>query len=139
MSDEPDIRPDKDWLCTEDKCPSFDGKRCEVIGFRPDRFCEPKIDQVKKELKRCRRAALAIDMMDRYGSAFESIHREYSKTNNWRMVRKGGYFPGHFKGIDVTILMAVKDYLELTIEGFAFGLDENHPYMQDLRAIREAL
>lgn len=39
-----DIRPD--WpperrpmhytpVCSEDKCPSFDGKRCRAMGFRP--------------------------------------------------------------------------------------------------------
>jgi len=39
-----DIRPEwnEDGLpvCSE-RCPSFDGKRCEKLGFRPDRICEP--------------------------------------------------------------------------------------------------
>lgn len=42
-----DIRPD--WgsdgavpWCS-DRCPSFDGKRCEIIGQRPGRLCEPAV------------------------------------------------------------------------------------------------
>ena len=29
-------------LCT-DSCRQYDGKRCRLIGFRPDRYCEPAI------------------------------------------------------------------------------------------------
>lgn len=39
-----DIRPrmhDGVPVCTEEECPSYDGKRCRVFGFRPDRICEP--------------------------------------------------------------------------------------------------
>ena len=43
-----DVRPR--WssmvpLCNEN-CPSFDGKRCERMGCRPDRICEPAVKAV---------------------------------------------------------------------------------------------
>lgn len=28
-------------ICSQGDCPAFDGKRCRLIGFHPDRFCEP--------------------------------------------------------------------------------------------------
>jgi hypothetical protein len=34
-------------LCTEDGCQSYDGKRCRVLGFRPDRFCEPALKTLR--------------------------------------------------------------------------------------------
>lgn len=30
-------------ICTEDRCPQYDGKRCRELGFRPDRMCEPEV------------------------------------------------------------------------------------------------
>lgn len=30
-------------LCALDDCRQFDGKRCRLTGFRPDRFCEPAL------------------------------------------------------------------------------------------------
>jgi hypothetical protein len=35
-------------------CPQYDGKRCEVLGFVPDRICEPW----------ARSAALAMELQD---------------------------------------------------------------------------
>lgn len=32
-------------LCN-DRCPSYDGKRCDVLGCRPDRICEPAVAQL---------------------------------------------------------------------------------------------
>jgi len=29
--------------CSYDDCPSFDGKRCEQLGFRPEDICEPAV------------------------------------------------------------------------------------------------
>ena len=29
--------------CSQDDCPAYDGKRCRLLGFRPDRFCEPAL------------------------------------------------------------------------------------------------
>lgn len=42
-----DIRPmlSKDGVpnCTTDECPQYDGKRCRLLGFRPDSICEPAV------------------------------------------------------------------------------------------------
>jgi hypothetical protein len=29
--------------CTREQCPAYDGKRCELTGFRPDGLCEPVV------------------------------------------------------------------------------------------------
>lgn len=41
--------------CSE-HCPSFDGKRCELMGFRPDGICEPAVHEVSL------RAGCAFDL-----------------------------------------------------------------------------
>jgi hypothetical protein len=43
-----DVRPK--WspsvpMCDEE-CPSFDGKRCSQMGFRPGNICEPAVQAV---------------------------------------------------------------------------------------------
>lgn len=49
-----DIRPHVDNTgvpnCSEE-CPSHDGKRCRLTGFRPDRICEPAVIAMAR---RCR-------------------------------------------------------------------------------------
>jgi hypothetical protein len=42
--------------CTEERCPSHDGKRCREIGFKPSRICEPEVKAMAEELVRLRRA-----------------------------------------------------------------------------------
>lgn len=32
--------------CSTDDCPMFDGKRCEELGTRPDRICEPAVNEI---------------------------------------------------------------------------------------------
>lgn len=108
MGENPDIRPDKDWLCTMEQCPSYDGKRCMVMGFRPDRFCEPKIKLVKEELRRCRRAAVAIDMMEKYGGFFEQVIRK--PGNKWVAIWKTGATKEIY-GMDLAILAGVRAFL----------------------------
>ena len=31
-------------MCDEDNCPSYDGKRCRLTGFRPSHHCEPALE-----------------------------------------------------------------------------------------------
>src|SRR5512138_2025044 len=47
MSD-PNIRPSIEKVtgvptCTREECPSYDGKRCRMIGHRPESICEPAV------------------------------------------------------------------------------------------------
>ena len=37
-------------VCTDEKCPQYDGKRCRALGFRPDRFCEPVVAEMTRRL-----------------------------------------------------------------------------------------
>lgn len=37
-------------MCTEDSCPSFDGRRCDKIGGRPHGSCEPAVTAMTKAL-----------------------------------------------------------------------------------------
>jgi len=30
-------------VCSAEGCPAYDGKRCSLTGFRPDRICEPSV------------------------------------------------------------------------------------------------
>ncbi len=47
-------------LCSQAGCALFDGKRCEAIGFRPDRFCEPVLVETRDALRRLANA-FAVD------------------------------------------------------------------------------
>lgn len=53
MSDDikPLVFPSDGVPMCQDSCPSYDGKRCRVMGFRPDRICEPAVKQMAAELK----------------------------------------------------------------------------------------
>lgn len=33
-------------LCSFDACPSFDGKRCKITGYRPKELCEPAVREM---------------------------------------------------------------------------------------------
>lgn len=44
--------------CAGDGCPEYDGKRCQLMGFRPQGICEPwvlelvaKVKNLEKELE----------------------------------------------------------------------------------------
>lgn len=62
MSDDA-IRPNVDkkgvpWC--DDRCPSYDGKRCERTGFRPDRICEPAVIAMVATVRRALRSDGAL-------------------------------------------------------------------------------
>ena len=46
--------PDPDWdgvvPIHSDHCGVYDGKRCGLMGFQPDRICEPQVRQMATEL-----------------------------------------------------------------------------------------
>lgn len=37
--------------CSTDECPMYDGKRCELLGHRPDGLCEPEVREIVFRLK----------------------------------------------------------------------------------------
>jgi hypothetical protein len=41
-------------LCDTDRCPFYDGKRCEETDFRPDPICEPEVIGMAVELRTLR-------------------------------------------------------------------------------------
>lgn len=41
-------------LC-EEGCPSYDGKRCRLTGFRPGSICDPAVQEMAAELREWRR------------------------------------------------------------------------------------
>lgn len=51
---EPDIGNDGVPRCRHE-CRHYDGKRCELMGFRPDAICEPAVEEMAAELKELRR------------------------------------------------------------------------------------
>lgn len=48
-------------FCSEDRCPSYDGKRCEEMGFRPGNICEPEVIDMAAELERLRERVAALE------------------------------------------------------------------------------
>ena len=36
--------------CAYNACPSYDGKRCELLGARPDGICEPAVIDMASDL-----------------------------------------------------------------------------------------
>jgi hypothetical protein len=42
--------------CTRDKCPAFDGKRCDLMGYRPGPLCEPAVAVMAEDLRHARAA-----------------------------------------------------------------------------------
>lgn len=53
----PEFHGGRIGYCSESACPSYDGKRCRLTGFRPDRVCEPwlvntldELDELRKDL-----------------------------------------------------------------------------------------
>ena len=48
-----DVQPEWDEnmvpQCSE-SCKSHDGKRCELLGYRPDSVCEPMVTQLSKRV-----------------------------------------------------------------------------------------
>jgi hypothetical protein len=54
---------DKDGLPLHtDDCPEYDGKRCRLVGFRPDHFCEPALIEEKE---RARVLAIQVEQLNR--------------------------------------------------------------------------
>jgi hypothetical protein len=46
-------------FCT-DVCPQYDGKRCEILGARPCRVCEPSVARMSSKLTDCAVALQAL-------------------------------------------------------------------------------
>lgn len=40
-------------FCSRDDCPSFDGKRCSIMGYCPTYLCEPLIEYTRKKGQKC--------------------------------------------------------------------------------------
>lgn len=41
--------------CSEEKCPSYDGKRCQLLGQKPDSICAPEVKLRFGQLERMNR------------------------------------------------------------------------------------
>lgn len=38
-------------FCAEDECPSYDGKRCRLLGRQPDSICAPEVKRKLVQLQ----------------------------------------------------------------------------------------
>lgn len=47
--------------CDEDRCPFYDGKRCEATGFRPAKICEPAVIEMAADIVALRAKVRAVD------------------------------------------------------------------------------
>lgn len=37
--------------CTREDCPAYDGKRCQILGFRPGSLCEPQVAEMARLIR----------------------------------------------------------------------------------------
>jgi hypothetical protein len=44
----------------QERCPSHDGKRCELLGHRPDTICEPAVSNIVRALRQEQQLADSI-------------------------------------------------------------------------------
>ncbi len=44
---QPDVQPSGLPTCSS-RCPSHDGKRCEIMGRRPEAICEPRVIEMSR-------------------------------------------------------------------------------------------
>lgn len=51
-------------LCDEDACPHYDGKRCKLLGLRPDRICEPVAREIGDQLAALAQVPLGNKVVD---------------------------------------------------------------------------
>lgn len=56
----PDVQRDGVPLCSE-SCPKHDGKRCRLLGFRPDRICEPAVVRLVNLAERLRSSIVLVN------------------------------------------------------------------------------
>lgn len=49
--DQPELSEGYVPLCAEERCQKYDGKRCQLLGFRPGRFCEPALIDIMSALR----------------------------------------------------------------------------------------
>lgn len=68
-----DVQPFIGGECSQDECPSYDGKRCRAIGFRPDRWCEPFVIEMRAALVALGRAR--AEVVSTLGSSSAPIAR----------------------------------------------------------------
>jgi len=57
----PDRSGDGVPYCTYEKCPQYDGKRCDLMGQRPSWICEPAVQDLVKENKKLKRTLKSLE------------------------------------------------------------------------------
>lgn len=81
----------------QEKCPSYDGKRCEVMGFHPESICEPWLNELiynYKELTRYISDGTPFQSDDYTrgeDAAWNQAIREFNKWLDEKEKRSGSY------------------------------------------------
>jgi len=57
-------------MCSREECPEYDGKRCRILGMRPDAICEPAVMDMAHRLVAAERERAAADAL---ASAIEAV------------------------------------------------------------------
>jgi len=74
--------------CTREGCPAYDGKRCELTGYRPESLCEPAVQEIVARIgslsltsgERRRLAAAAVGASDEVLDLIRIIERLTGKV-----------------------------------------------------------
>jgi hypothetical protein len=51
--------------CSWEQCPSYDGKRCSVVGHQPEYICEPAVAKMASDLVRLEQRLESADQWAR--------------------------------------------------------------------------
>jgi len=65
-----------------DECGDYDGKRCVLRGFRPDRHCEPALVELVEQLRIARHALKEIGSGHVFESADDAERWARDKAHN---------------------------------------------------------
>lgn len=63
---------DKGVPLHSDLCPAYDGKRCQLMGFKPGTICQPAIEQIIQERDR-----LAKELLDSQKESSSDWNSDY--------------------------------------------------------------
>ncbi len=58
-------------FCTTSECSKYDGKRCELLGFRPGNICEPAVMDMAAAARASRPAPVEVRGVE---AAVDTIH-----------------------------------------------------------------
>lgn len=67
--------------CAAEECPAYDGKRCELTGFRPGPICEPAVIRLAQDYRRALNVCAAANRLVAAATCTDVTMRSDSEVN----------------------------------------------------------